>query len=83
MVRINTDGRYQYREDQYDRVAAALGENTRSAALDGACEFTLAQLRNLERAAEHPDMTEELAEILSTSKVEVEYHVESGVNVRD
>jgi hypothetical protein len=36
----------------------------------------------LEKAAEHPDMTEELAEILSTPTVDVEYRVEAGVHVR-
>ena len=35
----------------------------------------------LERAVEHPDMTEELAEILSTSAVNVEYRVETGVSI--
>jgi hypothetical protein len=36
----------------------------------------------LERAVEHEDMTEDLAEILSTPTVEVEYEIETGVNVR-
>jgi len=35
----------------------------------------------LERAVEHPDMTEELAEILSIRSVDVEYRVETGVTV--
>ena len=49
---------------------------------DGACEFTQQMLPALEKAVQHPDMTEELAEVLSTSVVDVEYHVETGVNVR-
>ena len=36
----------------------------------------------LEKAVEHPDMTEELAEILTTPTVDVEYQVETGVSVR-
>jgi hypothetical protein len=40
-------------------------------------------LHNLERAAEHDDMTEDLAELLSTQRVEVEYRVERGVSVRN
>ena len=36
----------------------------------------------LEEAVEHPDMTEELAEILTTPTVDVEYQVETGVSVR-
>ena len=51
------------------------------AALDGACEFTREMLGNLERAVEHPDMTEDLPEILSTRAVDVEYRVETGVTV--
>jgi hypothetical protein len=36
----------------------------------------------LAKAVEHPDMTEDLAEILTTPTVDVEYRVETGVNVR-
>lgn len=67
----------------YDRVGELLGESTRSGAVDGAAEFTEEMIDNLERAAEHPDMTEELADVLSTSKVTVEYEVRSGVSVDD
>lgn len=35
-----------------------------------------------ERAVEHPDMTEDLAEVLSTPTVEVEYRVETDVKIR-
>ena len=34
------------------------------------------------KAFEHPDMTEELAEVLSTPTVDVEYQIETGVSVR-
>lgn len=69
-MRINTDGRYQYRTDLYDRVGEQLCESTRSGAVDGAAKFTEEMIANLE-AAEHPNMTPELAEVLSTSKVEL------------
>lgn len=82
-MRIRTNGTHQWRTDLYDDVADLLDENTRSGGIDASCEFTRSMIRNLERAADHPDMTEELAEILSTPQVEVEYRVESGVNVRD
>ena len=36
----------------------------------------------LAKAVEYPDMTEDLAAILSTPTVDVEYRVETGVNVR-
>ena len=35
----------------------------------------------LQRAVDHPDMTEDLAAILTTSTVAVEHRVETGVNV--
>lgn len=79
-MRIQTDGDYEWRIDLYDRTADRLDEGTRSGGIDGACEFTTEMLDNLEEAVEHPDMTEELAEILSTQRVEVEYRVETGIN---
>jgi hypothetical protein len=82
-MRIETSGKYEWRTDLYDDAGDLLGENTRSGAVDGACEFTTKMLPALERAVEHPDMTEDLAEVLSTSVVEVEYEVSTGVNVRD
>lgn len=82
-MRIRTSGDYEWRLDLYDETGVLLGEGTRSGAVDASCEFTRRMLGNLERAVEHPDMTEELAEILSTPEVEVEYRVERGVNVRD
>ena len=60
------ENRDEWRTNLYDDVGDQLGENTRSGAVDGACEFTREMPGNLERAVKHPDMTEELAEILST-----------------
>lgn len=82
-MQIETNGKYEWRTKLYDNVGDLLDENTRSSAIDGACEFTEEMLPALERAVEHPDMTEELADILSTHAVEIEYHVERGVAVRD
>lgn len=80
-MRIETNGEYAWRTDLYDDVGKLLGENTRSGAVDGACEFTTKMLPALKRAVEHPDMTEELAEVLSTSVVKVDYRVETSVSV--
>lgn len=80
-MRIRTTDRFAYRTDLYSDVAELLGESTKTGGIDASAEFTREMLANLERAANHPDMTEELAEILSTSQVEVEYEVRSGVNV--
>lgn len=83
MVHIKSSGDYAWREDLYDRVGEQLGEKTTAGAIDGACEFTEQMLPNLERAIEHPDMTEELAEVLSTSEVELEYRIETNVRIDD
>ena len=82
-MRIETTGDYEWRTDLYDEAGDALGEKTRSGAVDGACEFTTAMIPALRRAVEHPDMTEDLAAVLSTRAVEVEYRVERGVSVRE
>jgi hypothetical protein len=58
-----------------------MSANTRVGAVEASAEFTQAMLPALERTVEHPDMTEELAEILSTRSVDVEYCVETGVTV--
>ena len=55
--------------------------NTRSGAIDSACEFTCQMLPALQHAVEHPDMTKELAEILSTDTVLVKYEVSTDVSV--
>ena len=80
--RIRTDGKFTYRANLVDDVADLLDENTRVGAVEASCEFTPAMLPALERAIEHPDMTEELAEILSTRVVEIEYEVSTDVSVQ-
>ena len=82
-MRIETSGKYEWRTDLYDDVGDQLGESTRSGAVDTACAFTHEMVENLERAVEHPDMSEDLAEILSTQVIKVEYEAETGVTVRD
>jgi hypothetical protein len=80
-MRIETSGDYAWRLDLYDNVGEQLGEQTRSGAVDGACEFTRQMLPALKRAVEHPDMTEDLADVLSTPTVRIGYHVETEVSV--
>jgi hypothetical protein len=81
-MRIRTDGKFAYREDLVDDAADLLGENTRVGAVEASTEFTRQMLPALERAVEHEDMTPELAEILSTNVVDIEYEVLAGVNVK-
>lgn len=84
MVRINTDGKFAWRKDLYDDVGDVLDENTRSGAIDGAAEFTREMVgTNLPQAMNHPDMTEELAEILSTRKVRLDYAVETNIHINE
>ena len=80
-MRIRTDGEYDWRTDLYDETAERFGVGTKSGGIDAACEFSTQMLRNLERAADHPDMTEDLAELLSTSNVTVKHRVVTGLEI--
>ena len=82
-MRINTDDNYEWRTDLYDRVGDLMNESTRSGAIDASAQFTEEMMKNLDRAMDHPDMTPELAALLSTSQVELEYEIQSDVNVSD
>ena len=81
-MRIRTDGKHQYREDELNWARDFWGRNKTTSVLS-CIEFTRLMHDNLQRAAEHPDMTPELADILSTGKVEVKYEVETGVEIDD
>ncbi|WP_233553848.1 hypothetical protein [Halococcus sp. IIIV-5B] len=59
----------------------ATGEGTKSGAFDFSTEFTLQMLESLNQALHHPDMTEELAEVLSTTSVDLSYRIETDLNV--
>ena len=80
-MRIRTDGEYDWRTNLYDETAEKFGIGTRSGGIDAACEFSTQMLRNLERAAEHEDMTGDLAELLSTANVTVEHRTITGVEI--
>lgn len=80
-MRIRSSGKFAYRKDLVDDIGDLLNENTRNGAIDGVYEFTQVMLPALERAVEHTDMTEELAETLSTRVDDVEYRIERDVNI--
>ena len=80
-MRIRTDGEYDWRTDLYNETAERFGVGTKSGGIDAACEFSTQMLQNLERAAKHPDMTEDLAAVLSTTNVTVEYRTITGVKI--
>jgi len=81
-MRIPPSGDSEWRLGLYDDVGDLLGETMRSGAIDASCLFARQILPALNRAVEHPDTTEELAEILTTPTVTVEYRVETGVSIR-
>jgi len=80
-MRIRTDGEHDWRTDLYDETAERFGVGTKSGGIDAACEFSTQMLRNLERAADHPDMTEDLAELLSTSNVTLEHRTITDLKI--
>ena len=79
-MRIETTGDYAWRTDLYDDIGDRLGESTRSGAIDASAEFTRQMLPALAEAVEHPDMTEELTEVISTRTVNIEYCVETALS---
>lgn len=80
-MRIRTNGDYDWRTDLYDETAESFGVGTKSGGIDAACEFSTQMLRNLEHAAKHDDMTEELAKLLSTTNVTVEHRTITRVEI--
>ena len=52
-------------------------------AVEASREFTRAMLPALHEAAEREDTTAELAAVLSTRVVDVEYEVSTGMSVRE
>ena len=62
------------------RSCRCLGEATKSKGVDRATAFTIEMINNLDRVKDHPDMTRELAEELSTEtvRIEIESRVEIG-----
>ena len=82
-MRIRTDGEFEHRKDAIESAKQALNETTNTGAIIGACEFTRKMRRNLECAIDHPDMTPELAELLSTAQLPVDYRIEASVGSID
>jgi len=81
-MRIRTDGDYAYRLDAIESAMDALGENTKTAAVVAACDHARQDRKAKQKALAHPDMTPELAEILSTSVLQISYNINTSVNTR-
>lgn len=85
-LRIRMDGKFAHRKDTIEGAAKTFDCNKTDAVLK-ACEFAIrmidgmGQPSNLERALDHPDMTPELAEVLSTPEAKLEIRRETEVRV--
>ena len=80
-MRIRTDGDYAHRLDTIESAVDALDENTKTAAILTACEHARLDRQAKQRALAHPDMTEELAAVLSTRTMQLHYEVTTAVDV--
>lgn len=74
--RMDTSGDKAHREDALEDAMAQFDEATKSGAVLAALDFAAQMERALERASEHPDMTADLADVLSTTHYELVYQVE-------
>lgn len=78
-MRIRTDGDYEYRKDTIESAKQALDENTNTAAVIAACDHAAADVAAKQKAMEYlvdevePEVAAEVAELLSTSTVTVDY----------
>lgn len=64
-------------------VGEQLGEATKSKGINVTTKFSIEMLSNLAQAMDNPDMTPELAEILSTDQVPLLYKVTTDIKVGD
>jgi hypothetical protein len=80
-MRLETDGDQEYRLDQMRRIMDMTDERTKSGAIDFALEFTIHQLRTLDSVKDHPDMTPELAEELSSHLATLEIDRRANLNI--
>ncbi|MCG1002616.1 MULTISPECIES: hypothetical protein [Halobacterium] len=81
-MRIRTDGDYAHRLDAIEAAMDALDENTKTAAVVAACEHARLDRKAKQRALNHPDMTEELAEVLSTRELRLNFSIETEIRTK-
>lgn len=84
-MRINTDGKKEYRTDLYEETARLLGENNKSAAIDQACLHAKQDLRAKEELVEYlvdrlsATELEHVADILSTDAVTIDVELDTSI----
>lgn len=81
-MRIRTDGDYAHRLDAIESAMQAPDKNARTGAVIVACEHARQDRKAKRKALTHPDMTPALAEILSTSVLQLSYETHTSVNTR-
>ncbi|MFC7131645.1 MULTISPECIES: DUF7692 domain-containing protein [Salinibaculum] len=85
-MRINTDGKKEFREDLYDDAADVFGENTRVGGIDRACRHAYqdakAKKQALEWIEKHlaPEQAAELCEILSTREMDMKIETTTSLH---
>lgn len=84
-MRIRTDGKFERRADTMDEIKDRLGCSSRTEAIMLSLEHVRRDRRAKEKAVEYmarelpPEKAQELAEILSTSSLQLEIDVETAV----
>lgn len=79
-MRIRTEGDYAHRLNAIKSAMEALDENTKTAAVIAACDHARQDRKAKREALSHPDMTAELADILSTSHLQLNYEIERSIS---
>ena len=77
--RIRTDDGNEHRYDTIQDAKEVFGEGNNTAAIIAACRHVRYDLRVIRRALNHLDMTPEIATVLSTPLMQLEYRIESAV----
>jgi hypothetical protein len=80
-MRFSVDGDYAHGLDAIEAAMDALDENTKTDAVIAACEHARQDRRAKEQALDHPDMTPELVEVLSTREMERRDDVSTSIEV--
>ena len=79
-VRIRTGDGNEHRYDTIQEAKAVFDEGNNTAAILAACRHARHDRRAKRKALDHPDMTPELAEILSTPLMKLQYEVETAIS---
>lgn len=79
-MRIYESGDKSYRQDILNAASDTWKCNKTDAVINS-CEFSTRMIDNLEEALEHPDMTPELAEVLSTKNVQLSREIDTEIQI--